>query len=62
MSIDNKSIISMITILENLRTIRSECFRIHNCEECMFQDTICGKETLNDWELELLKERIKERW
>lgn len=62
MGVDNKDTIAMLTILENLCTIRYKCHRVKNCDECMFQDTLCGKETPDDWNLELLKERIKERW
>lgn len=63
MSVGDKSITSMIAMLETLWVIRKECFYKHSCDECMFQDTICGVETTPvDWDLELLKERIKERW
>lgn len=62
MSVDNKSVTSMITILENLRTVRKVCFSTHSCDECMFQDTVCGVGTPVDWDLILLKERIRERW
>lgn len=52
----------MVKMWETLSLIRKHCLKWRDCDECIFQDTVCGNVRPTGWELEILKERIKERW
>ena len=52
----------MVKMWEALSLIKKHCLKWRDCDERIFQDTVCGNVRPTGWELEILKERIKERW
>ena len=50
-----------VRLVEILEVISQHCRAIDDCDECIFQSTICAREIPLAWGVDLLKESIKER-
>lgn len=45
-----------VRLVETLEVISQHCIA---CDTCIFRSGVCGKSIPHDWDLDLLRERIK---
>lgn len=51
----------MAKMWETLIFVKKYCLKCSDCDECIFQGTICGQSVPAFWNLDLLKKRIEKR-